>query len=163
MRGGDLRLAKLRDDSEFYPTAELPVAGTVFNEELPGRLVSVISISHHQGFCCWVAPARAAHSWDSFLPAFQESCLAVHVLWFLAVKGEELYWVWQMQCYMWEVTCAASAAHTCPGLSFHQRPLKQQIWHLPNRWFCALCVWCSRFIFRHIYKFNFFLLFRKNH
>lgn len=35
--------------TEFYPTAELPVAGTVFSEELPGRHVSVISISHQQG------------------------------------------------------------------------------------------------------------------
>lgn len=50
IRGGNPRVAKLRDDCAFYPTAELPVPGTVFSEELPGRLVSVVSISHEQGF-----------------------------------------------------------------------------------------------------------------
>lgn len=49
IRGENPRVAVLRDDCEFYPTAELPVAGPVFSEELPGRLVSVISISSNQG------------------------------------------------------------------------------------------------------------------
>lgn len=96
-------MAKLREDCEFYPTAELRVVGTVL-KELPRRLVFLISISHEQGLLLLGIPGtgrrEAACSSGRFLPAFWESCLSFHLPCFLAVKEESLYQALQVQHYM---------------------------------------------------------------
>lgn len=56
------------------------MAGTVFNEELPGRLVSVISISHEQGLLLLGGTSKrlltpgTAFSWHSRSPGWLSTC-----------------------------------------------------------------------------------------
>lgn len=154
MRGGNPRLTKLRDDCEFYPTAELPVAGTVFSE-LPGSLVSVISISDEQGLLLMGGTNERLLTPGTVFPGLPRvlagsPCAAIPGSGRRALLG-----LTNAVLHVGGDLCCLSCTHL-PGLSFHQCPLKQQIWHLPNRWFGALCVWCSRFIFRYINKLNFF-------
>lgn len=73
MGGANPSVAKLREDSGFYPAAELQVVGIVLKEELPGRLVFLPGVSCKQGLLLLGTPgtgerlhaAGAAFPWPS--------------------------------------------------------------------------------------------------